>query len=904
MMRLDRSLLSLLLVGPALLLASRSDAQSPTGSGSIEGRVLDKTSGNPLPGASLIVEGTSLQASSSRGGDFRISGVPAGSHTLVVAYLGRSDARVIVEVAAGATVSQEIRLEPYSIKESVTVSAEVISDAQGRALNQQKTAPNITNIVSADQIGSFPDPNAAETTQRIPGVSIQRDQGEGRYVIIRGTEPRLNSMMIDGERIPSPDPLLRQVAVDVIPSDLLQAIEVSKALTPDMDADAIGGSVNLVMKQAPEQMRIFGSLAGGYNQMLKSYDQGSFALTAGRRVSGGKLGLIGSASGTKANRGNQDMEVVYTPTLTLAELNPRYYQVVRRRVGFTAGADLKPNETSKYTLKGVFNRFIDDHENRQRVRWNVASSRVDRELRDRTHVERVMSLTFGGEHTLGGGRSLDYRLVGAYSDQNDPLTMTTTFRQTRVNFAPNVTPTSIDPDNVQANPLNENPATSVFNSQLRAVNTSKDRDLVGAFNFRTPVGTPGHTSAFLKFGAKFRDKDKRRTRDENTYTTSASLPLTSFLETGFALRPYLDGRYSLEPYMSQDKVANIPNTTPMTITYNHARDPENFDGVEQTSAGYAMAEIYVGPKLFLLPGIRYEYTSADYNGKTVQFAPNGAYVSTTPVSSKSTFGVPLPALHLRYAVTPQSNLRVALTRSLARPNYFDLVPSTSRDDSASTITQGNPDLQPTTSWNVDVMAERYFKSVGVLSAGFFYKRLTDYIYTFSFSQSLNGTQYQTTQPRNGDAATIKGFEVALQNQLKFLPKPLDGLGIYANYTFSDSTAYFPNHPGKSSLPGQSKHVGNVAGSYEKGGFYGRVGINFHGSYVDQVGATALLDRFYQQHTQLDFSVNQKLTRHFRLFVNGLNMNDALLRYYQGVKERVLQEEHYHWWTEFGVKIDF
>jgi TonB-dependent receptor len=342
----------------------------------------------------------------------------------------------------------------------------------------------------------------------------------------------------------------------------------------------------------------------------------------------------------------------------------------------------------------------------------------------------------------------------------------------------------------------------------------------------------------------------------------------------------------------------------MTVTYNHARDPENFSGTERTTAVYAMAELYVGQKLYLLPGVRYEDTRADYVGNTVQFAPNGAYVSTTPVESKSSFGVVLPGFHVRYALTPNSNLRAAFTRSLARPNYYDLVPSTSRDDSASTITEGNPDLQPTKSWNVDVMAEHYFKSVGVVSAGFFYKHLDDYIYTYTFSQTLNGTQYQTTQPRNGDAAEVLGFEVALQNQLTFLPKPFDGLGLYANYTYADSTAYFPQHPGESSLPGQSKHVGNLALSYEKGGFYGRFGVNFHGTYVDQVGATNLLDRYYDRHTQLDVSLTQKVAKHFRIYANGLNLNDALLRYYQGVSDRVLQEEHYHWWMEFGVKLDF
>src|SRR5262245_582418 len=220
----------------------------PTGPGTVEGRVVDAASGEPLPGAKVLVTGLAGEASTDRDGRFRLS-VPPGPHSVVVTYLGRSDQVIETNVASGATQRLDVKMSPLSFEESVTVTAEaLILESQERALNQQKTAPNITNIVAADQIGSFPDRNAAETTQRIPGISITKDQGEGRYVNVRGTEPRLNAMMIDGQRIPSPDPLIRQVAVDVVPSELLQSIEVSKALTPDMDGDSIGGSVNLVMK--------------------------------------------------------------------------------------------------------------------------------------------------------------------------------------------------------------------------------------------------------------------------------------------------------------------------------------------------------------------------------------------------------------------------------------------------------------------------------------------------------------------------------------------------------------------------------------------------------------------------------------------------------------------------------
>src|SRR5262245_58998374 len=228
---------------PATGITSAAQTPSSGGAGSIEGRVVDAASGDPLPGAQVVVSGTTAEASTDRDGRFRLAAVPAGDRTVVVTYLGRQDAVVETKVVGGATGRLDIQMKMVAFEEQVVVEAPLILDAQERALNQQKTAPNITNVVSADQIGSFPDRNAAETTQRIPGISIIKDRGEGRYVNVRGTEPRLNSMMIDGQRIPSPDPLIRQVAVDVVPSELLQSIEVSKELKLDMDTSSYDGSV-------------------------------------------------------------------------------------------------------------------------------------------------------------------------------------------------------------------------------------------------------------------------------------------------------------------------------------------------------------------------------------------------------------------------------------------------------------------------------------------------------------------------------------------------------------------------------------------------------------------------------------------------------------------------------------
>ena len=151
-----------------------------TGTGTITGQILDGGSSEPLPGATVGVKDTPLETVTDRDGRYRIAGVPAGAQVLVVRFLGRRDQQVEVTVGAGATLEKAIVFDqPYAYNETVSVTSELILDAQARALNQQKNAPNITNVVSADQIGSFPDPNAAETTQRIPGIIDHQGPGRG-----------------------------------------------------------------------------------------------------------------------------------------------------------------------------------------------------------------------------------------------------------------------------------------------------------------------------------------------------------------------------------------------------------------------------------------------------------------------------------------------------------------------------------------------------------------------------------------------------------------------------------------------------------------------------------------------------------------------------------------------------
>ena len=319
-------------------------------------------------------------------------------------HVGRSEQFIDVTVNPLAISRVDVKMKVVSFAESVTVTAEaLILDSQERALNQQKTAPNITNVVSADQIGSFPDRNAAETTQRIPGVSITKDQGEGRYVNVRGTEPRLNSMMIDGaahsvaRSADSPGRARRRsvgaAAVDrsVEGADAGHGRRLDRRQRQSGD-EAGAGEVPAVRRRSAAATT---SCSRSYEQNNYSADGRPPVQTAARSAS------IASVSGSETNRGNQDMEVVYTPTLGAERAR------TRAATRSTAAASASParstssrSDNASTRCARVFNRFIDDHENRQRVRYAVANRRIDRELRDRTHIERITSLSFSGQHIV------------------------------------------------------------------------------------------------------------------------------------------------------------------------------------------------------------------------------------------------------------------------------------------------------------------------------------------------------------------------------------------------------------------------------------------------------------------------------------------------------------------------
>lgn len=859
--------------------------------GAIAGIVLDER-GNPLVGAEVTIAELNRVTATDASGRFRLNGIPAGTHSVLVIYLSAmaADAREVV-LESGKTMDLEFRLKRFG--EEIEVRAPIL-EGQASALNQQKSAPNITNVVSSDQMGRFPDPNAAEATQRIPAITLQRDQGEGRYILVRGTEARLNSTTVDGERIPSPEADGRDIALDVIPADLLQSIEVSKALTPDMDGDAIGGSVNLVTRRAPESNRVSATLATGYNTLTEGGIQnGNFAW--GTRVGPEKkLGILFAGSYYETDRGSDNFEVAYDDG-ELETFELRDYVINRKRVGATVALDYRLSESTSLFGRALWNDYEDDEVRRAMIS-EVADEEINREMRARLQHSEITSFTFGGERQLGTTSTLDFRVARNRSMEETPDQFTSAFIQEDVEFDPNVTEDSIDPDNIRANPLNEDINAFLLDQIEHSSSFAEEKDLVGAANFTRAFYRDATFSGTWKLGAKVRFKEKNQDNDLVVFEPDDDFAMSDILSDFRSDTDFFDGRYDIGLFANPGAIRGLFTGLDGESEIDPEEDLADFNSSEDTQAVFAMTEVGLGTKTTLVGGFRVERTKTDYTAFELDFDEEGDFVGLTEVKGGNDYTEILPMVHWKYRLDDRTNLRAAVTRTFARPNFIDLAPYQLIVREDEEIERGNPDLEPTKSWNVDLFAERYFEPVGILSGGLFYKKLSDNIFTFRFEEDFQGDEFDVTQKRNGGDAKIFGAEIAVQRSLP------GGFGIYFNYTFVDSEASYPDR-GNDRLQGQAEQTGNLALSLERGRFSGRISANRNSGYILEIGEEAAEDLWIDKHLQFDFSASLRLTDRLSLALQLMNLGDEPYRVYQGTRNRPVQEELYGSWGTLGLKFN-
>lgn len=920
-------LISSALCGNAFAIDDTAIAEMAT----IRGRVIDGQE-NILPGASIYIENLKTGTISDIDGFYTLSNLKPGTYTIRISYVGYDPVTMTITVPDGKTLEKNIVMREGVMLQEVEVKGAF--SGQRKALSIQKNAMNIKNVVSADQVGKFPDSNIGDALKRISGINVQYDQGEARFGQVRGTSADLSSVTINGNRVPSAEGETRNVQLDLIPADMIQTIEVNKVVTPDMDADAIGGSINLVTKNSPSKRFISATAGTGYNWVKDKLNL-NLGFTYGDRFFNDKLGVMLAASYQNNPAGSDDVEMAYKKdddgNVYIDEYEVRQYYVTRERQSYSLALDWQINPNHKLEFKGIFNNR-NDWENRYRhtyehvdpedvggatnmydVKYEVKAGGPD-ERYARLERQRTMDYALSGDH-LFGRLHFDWNASYSQAGEERPherylgyekkeIAMNTDFSDIRRPFM-----SAINSDDLLLNSSNSNGYE--FDELTESFEDIKEKDLKFSANFEVPLKS-GEFANRLKFGAKVVDKHKEMDIDYYDYT-----PLDKDAFNADALghlysqnrNGYMAGeRYQVGNFVDKEYVGdiNVNDASKFKKEEKYDEEAENYKAQETVTAGYIRFDQQLGTKWNLMAGLRLENTHVTYSG----FVFDGDETLTpTGESSKHYLNV-LPAFLVKYDANDNLKLRASFTNTLSRPKYANLVPNVIIDD--EDIALGNPNLEPTISYNVDLSAEYYFQSIGLISAGLFYKKINDFIVDYRQNDYMyNGTEYsEMSMPINAGDANIFGVEVAYQRDFGFIHPALKCVGLYGNYTYTYSKVDNFNFEGRENedlrMPGSPEHTANLSLYFEKKGFNLRWSYNFASEFIDEVGDEAFEDRYYDKVNYMDVNASYTFGKRFKttFYAEATNLLNQPLRYYQGTSDRTMQAEYYGVRVNAGVKISF
>jgi TonB-dependent receptor len=901
---------TLLVFAIGALLGGPLRAQSPTGT--ITGRVFGEGD-RPLPGAVIQIEGSQQSALTNERGTFSIAGVPAGRHQIRVTLIGFQTTTVEVNVTAGQTVTADIALQisPLALEE-IIVRGQV---GQAEAYNRQRTAVSVRNVVSAEQIERFPDAQVPDALRRIPGVSSMADRGETGYVLIRGLSPKLSSVTVNGARIPSTDPTTRGVELSSIPSEMLSSIEVVKAITPDMDADAVAGSIDLGMRR-PTRRQFDGRIEGGMHSLTdnRAHRAGlTFADVVGR------FGYMVGGDYASQPRENDYMQYTWGTWQNQQVLNRlivQHYPIERTKYSANTSLSYNLSDESFLYLRGFYSAY-DTREERHRMQYrfdqgtrqsvtDVTNGRLTRQARQYKWERRIWNVTAGGEHQLSNGMRLDYYGTTSLASRHEPYRDYIEGRQTGLNLFADAA-NRLRPDIRVTNDRNPNDlsAFTVLSFEQR-LDFADDRDLGAGANLTVPFTlSSGHQGSF-RFGGKFATRDKERDAFNAVYDKVTGTFNMGQLGNGGARM--VNGRYTFGPDVVWSKTMDFWKTNRTAFADNPnvtatSAESEDYEAGEVLKAAYGMGTFDLGA-FQVIAGARYEHVANDYMGKQLIFDKSGNYVATSRHQTKSGNGSFFPALHLRYRVDEQTNLRFAATRTISRPDFLDMAPTEIIRHDEERIRRGNPELRPATSFNLDLLAERYLGSVGVVSGAFFMKEIRDFAFTSLLTEAGGDfAGYEVRRPENGAKATVYGAEVSLHRRLNFLPGALDGLGFFANYTYTTSDTDFGAGSRTLPFPEQIKHVGNVALTFDRWGFSGLVSAHHQGRFLYTVGSGPETDRWHERRTQLDASASQRIGPRLRATLQLNNLTDAPYTRYDGTPNTPYATEREGRWGSLGLRFN-
>jgi TonB-dependent receptor len=904
-----------------LVLASRLLAQAERGS--ISGRVTD-SAGGVLQGAIVTVTPGGANVVTDQKGDYVLAGLTPGEYTVNVSYVGFGVFAKEVRVTTGRT-TVDAALQVAGQSEQILVTADR-PRGEAAQINRERTADNIVQVLSAEVITSLPNANIADALGRLPSVTLERDEGEGKYVQIRGTEPRLSNLTIDGVNVPSPEGGVRQIKLDTLASDLVESIEINKTLQANMDGDGIGGSVNLRTKTAAEQPTMMFNGVGGFTPIIGGRGVDQFGATLGQRFGPDKrLGLLVGGTYDWNGRGINDIE----PSPTVTSLTPHYdsidlrdYMYYRTRWGLTGSSDYRLSNGSSLSLRGFYSTFRNWG---QKWVYTLNDGDVPKASIDWRRPDYAVGNLVAGGHTVTGMNWLSW----------DASASRSRMLQSGGNGGANFKWNGATPNCVDNSAGNTNPNVPVFSASCFAAGATNTEDIG---NYTLSKWTPasvgqsaqlnlqasaaygriyhaGQQFGTIEFGGKIRNAHKF----DDSYTTSYTVKKGVTIPAGPFAGSFTDSNYYDQsyPWPSRNadyvQVQNYVLANPNLFTLGGGPGPNaaNYDLTERVAAGYVMSSTDLSTRLRLVAGVRFEAThvstrSFNSNTNLEDFSAGGDYVD------------PLPSASLHIAVSENTSVRLAFSRALSRPNPQDIAQAVGPINDTQEpfrVSLGNPALKPEHASNYDILIEQYLKPLGLIQAGYFYKDLSDPIIATQTRPTTGPfAGYIVSQPGNAGSATLQGFEASYQHHWGFLPGIWSGLGLSANYSFTTSKAHgLPLRTDEPALLRQAPHTWNISPTYDRGRMSVRVGMSFNGTNIFAYQYQTLNsdgtpmapgdltaggtsgpggDSYLYAHFQLDTQVTTQLTRGLSLVAYGLNLNNEVFGFYNGSPQYVVQREFY------------
>ena len=840
---------------------------------------------------------------------------------------------------------------------------------RANAIEEKKEALNIIEVQPLSEMIKLPDVNLAEALQRMPGVSVETDTGEGRFVNIRGLDSDLNGTTYGGVRLPPSNPSSpfgggRATAFDVIPTGLVGGIELTKTNRPDIDAEALGGTINLVPRSGDAQGgKPFAELTvgGGYENLRETpvYD---FGLTTGRSFSRDGDGLFSGANAFSAlltaiyhqdGRGIDDIEESYSdqqsagvPDKLLSDLDFRRYKYQRETYGFAGNFDAKADERNSFYARLMWSGYLEfktDHHltlsgldsgcgpatlpdgnldctaaapSGYPGGFSAPAASLDQNNTDSSERIDNQLAVVGGKSIIGGAE-LDYHLSLAQGRDLVNYNYGADFTQVNSgnigiaydnNSNPNF-PGYQTTDGTNA----VGPAGYYLSDLSLSTSTDRDREWGGGIDLTLPITISGNP-AELKFGANVRLRHKTHQEVDEDFAPAGSnvIPLSNYVIGADTI--YYNGLYNVGPLFNELAIRTLPSGALLQNVSVADGDPLSAqqayeDDNENVYAEYGMVTATID-KFGLLAGLRVEETNATYRAFGYSTDINGNVTNLGLLARPTSYTNFFPTVQGRYSFTDELVGRATYSSGIARPGFDEITASTIivADGTGASVTIGNPDLKPTTGNNFDITLEYYPAAGAMASVGLFAKEFKNYI----LPTVVNESDYpgvvgiaQVSTFSNGPAHAY-GAEGAVVDQFQFLPAPFDGLGVSANVTFVDSEAQI--HPGVNGLlPSTSRLTWNSAAFYEKGPLEVRLAAGFVGQNLFGFGSTGSTstDQYSRERLTLDFGASLRISSFASVYLDAKNLLNTPLEFTEGPSDsRPIQREFYDQTFLAGLRMKF